>query len=132
MLGQRRAQSLRSAVILASVLWSLACGKPADDTKTSQPEPHAVSSSSPPPLTPPLRLHPAFRRRSQPPLPPPILRATATPIEANRAPVPLPKPDDVRDAMARVFDKAVALDEHQLPGFFVGDFNGDGSEDLAV
>ena len=65
MLGQRRAQSLRSAVILTSVLWSLACGKPADETKTSQPEPHAVTSSSPTPIT------------------PPILRATATPIEAN-------------------------------------------------
>ena len=114
MLGQRLAQSVLSAMILASVLLSLACGKPADETKTSQPEPHAVTSSSPTPIT------------------PPILRATATPIEANRAPVPPPKPDEVRDAMARVFDKAVALDEHHVPEFLVGDFNGDGSEDLAV
>jgi hypothetical protein len=38
----------------------------------------------------------------------------------------------VRDAMVRVFDKAVALDDQPVPRFFVGDFNGDGSEDLAV
>ena len=114
MLGQRPAQSVLSAVILAIVLLSLACGKPADETKTPQPETHVVSSNSPTPLT------------------PPILQATATPIEANRPPGPPPRPDEVRDAMVRVFDKTVSLDEHHLPGFFVGDFNGDGWQDLAV
>ncbi|HBB97971.1 MAG TPA: hypothetical protein DC054_21525 [Blastocatellia bacterium] len=36
------------------------------------------------------------------------------------------------DALARVFDKAVSLDEAHAPSFVVGDFNGDGSEDLAI
>jgi len=114
MLGQRLAQSTFTIVILGSVLLALACGKSADEAKTPQPEPHAVSSSSPTPMT------------------SPILRATATPMEANQPSGPPPKLDEVRDAMARVFDKAVALDERHVPGFFVGDFNGDGSEDLAV
>ena len=114
MLDQRLPQSLLGALILASAILGLACGKSADETKSPELQPHAVSSNSPSPLT------------------PPILQATATPIEANQSPGPPPKPDEVRDAMARVFAKAVALDEHQVPGFFVGDFNGDGSEDLAV
>ena len=114
MLDQRLPQSLLGALMLASAILGLACGKSADETKSPELEPHAVSSNSPSPLT------------------PPILQATATPIEANQSPGPPPKPDEVRDAMARVFDKTVALDEHQVPGFFMGDFNGDGSEDLAV
>ncbi|PYS61427.1 MAG: hypothetical protein DMF76_11030 [Acidobacteria bacterium] len=114
MLGQRLPQSLLGALMLAGAILGLACGKSADETKSPELEPRAVSSNSPSPGT------------------PPIPRATATPIEANQSPGPPPKPDEVRDAMARVFNKAVALDEHQVPGFFVGDFNGDGSEDLAV
>ena len=114
MLGQRLPQSLLGALILASAILGLACGKSADETKSPELEPHAISTNSPSPLT------------------SPNLRATATPIEANQSPGSPPKPDEVRDAMARVFDKAVALDQHQVPGFFVGDFNGDGSEDLAV
>ena len=114
MLGQRLPQSLLGALMLASAVVGLACGKSADETKSPELQPHAVSSNSPAPLT------------------PPILQATATPIEANQSPGPPPKPDEVRNAMARVFAKAVALDEHQVPGFFVGDFNGDGWQDLAV
>jgi hypothetical protein len=34
--------------------------------------------------------------------------------------------------VARVFEKAATPDVSQAPGFAVGDFNGDGSEDLAV
>jgi len=34
--------------------------------------------------------------------------------------------------MARVFHETASLDETQAPSFVVGDFNGDGSEDLAV
>ena len=114
MLGHRLPQSLLGALMLAGALLGLACGKSSDQTNSSEPEPHAVSNNSPTPLT------------------TPILRAAATPIEANQSPGPAPKPDEVRDALARVFAKAIALDEHQVPGFFVGDFNGDGSEDLAV
>jgi len=46
--------------------------------------------------------------------------------------LPPPKLDEVREAVVRVFVKAAALDESHTPSFVVGDFNGDGSEDLAV
>ena len=68
MLDQRLPQSLLGALILASAILGLACGKSADETKSPELEPHAISSNSPSPLT------------------SPILRATATPIEANQSP----------------------------------------------
>src|SRR5437588_12648747 len=102
MLGQRLPQSLLGALMLASAVVGLACGKSADETKSPELEPHAISSNSPSPLT------------------SPILRATATPIEANQSPGSQPRPDEVRDAMARVCDKAVALERHQGPGCVLG------------
>jgi hypothetical protein len=43
-----------------------------------------------------------------------------------------PKKDEVAGAIARVFVKTVSFDETSGTAFVAGDFNGDGSQDLAV
>ena len=66
---------------------------------------------------------------------------TQTPLPANEeaknreAPVPdlsPPRPDEIRLAVARVYETAVKLDEQSVGRAIVGDFNGDGSADIAV
>src|SRR6476660_8220120 len=39
---------------------------------------------------------------------------------------------EVASAIARGFDKSVTIDQSHTPAFVTGDFNGDGSQDLAV
>ena len=114
MLRGRLASLTIGFFISASGLLSLACDKPAEEAKTPELEPQVVSSGSPTPQI------------------PQFLQATATPVGAKPSPLPPPKLDEVREAVARVFVKAAALDEGHTPSFVVGDFNGDGSEDLAV
>lgn len=61
--------------------------------------------------------------------PPPAPQAT------NQLLVPkvtAPKLIEVEDAVRRVFKDAAVIDQNSNPGFIVGDFNGDESEDLAV
>ena len=59
--------------------------------------------------------------------------APATPVkDTAQSAVPGPKPEEVADAVTRVFDRAASVDQTQSPVFLVGDFNGDGSTDLAV
>jgi hypothetical protein len=68
------------------------------------------------------------------PLPSPILPLpTTNPLDAKEIPKPSPpKPDDVSIVLARVYEKAVTADTSREPLFLVGDFNGDGSQDLAI
>jgi hypothetical protein len=56
---------------------------------------------------------------------------TPSPTPASRPSAP-PNPTEIRDTVARVFEKSATPDVSRTPGFAVGDFNGDGSEDLAV
>jgi hypothetical protein len=63
----------------------------------------------------------------------------ATSSEAAQEPTPdassellPPKPEEVRAVTARVYKDAVAIDMGHQPGYIVGDFNGDGSEDIAI
>jgi hypothetical protein len=44
----------------------------------------------------------------------------------------LPEFEEVANAIARVFGKSATIDQSRPPVFLVGDFNGDGSQDLAV
>lgn len=46
--------------------------------------------------------------------------------------LPPPKPEEVREALARVYKDTVTIEARHLPTYIVGDFNGDGSEDIAV
>jgi hypothetical protein len=101
-------------VASALLLSALACGKSVETPKSAEPEARAItSSSSPTPLLVALG------------------QATPTPAGPAESPRP-PKADEVVDALARVFNKSVSLDETRAQSFVVGDFNGDGSEDLAV
>jgi len=58
--------------------------------------------------------------------------ATPEPTPADSIKLPPPKPEEVREVAARVYKDAVAIDMGHQPGYIVGDFNGDGSEDIAV
>ncbi|HEX8071795.1 MAG TPA: hypothetical protein VF546_17740 [Pyrinomonadaceae bacterium] len=54
----------------------------------------------------------------------------ATPAAANTTAPPPPPPAELEAKLARIFQGAVQLDAQ--PRAFTGDFNGDGSEDVAV
>src|ERR1041384_426386 len=43
-----------------------------------------------------------------------------------------PKQSEVQEAVKRVFKDAAVIDTNYNPSFLSGDFNGDGSQDLAV
>jgi hypothetical protein len=60
----------------------------------------------------------------------PSISPTPTPSPAPRSTTP-PDPAEIRNAVARVFEKAATSDVAGNTSA-VGDFNGDGSEDLAV
>jgi hypothetical protein len=57
--------------------------------------------------------------------------ATPEPTPAKSLDLPPPKPEEVREVAARVYKDAVAIDMGHQPAYIVGDFNGDGSEDIA-
>ena len=61
----------------------------------------------------------------------PLVSPTPTPSPAKNTGQP-PDPTEIRKAVARIFEKAATPDASRNPSFAVGDFNGDGSEDLAV
>ena len=44
----------------------------------------------------------------------------------------LPELAEVREAVTRVYQNVVTLEENRGTGFIAGDFNGDGSQDIAV
>lgn len=110
-----RSGSYLATTFVTSVLLflSLACSKSAETAKSTEPEPRAITSSNSP--TPSLLM----------------TRATPTPAAPGESTLP-PKADEVVDALARVFDKALTLDQSHAPSFVAGDFNGDGYEDLAI
>jgi hypothetical protein len=69
------------------------------------------------------------------PPPSPILplQTATNPLSAKEVPKPSPpKPEDVTAVLARVYKKAVTPDTSREPAFLLGDFNGDGSQDLAI
>ena len=113
MFGQPASTLATIFVVSIFLFCSIACSKSSDTARSTEPEPHALANSSSP--LPSLV----------------VARASPTPVLANESPRP-PKADEVIEAMARVFNQTASLDETHAPSFLVGDFNGDGSEDLAV
>lgn len=101
---------LSLTLALVSTTGMIACSRSSDQQKTSELQPTPITSISPAPAFPAV--------------------AQATPVEKKES-VP-PKTDEVAEALARVFANSVKLDQTHPPPFLVGDFNGDGSEDLAV
>jgi len=61
-----------------------------------------------------------------------MLQPTPTPAEAKPLTSTPPRPEELNEAVTRVFKKAAITDTTRNPNFVIGDFNGDGSEDLAV
>jgi hypothetical protein len=88
----------------------------------------AGCSKSPPPA----ELRPISVSNSPAPAPsfPALAQATATPGQSANAPTP--ETGEVANAIARIFGESTRVDQSHSPVFLVGDFNGDGSEDLAV
>jgi hypothetical protein len=100
-------------IFVATVLsLTCGCGKSAEQSKSAEPEPRPMTNSPAPTLI-------------------TATRATPAPTGAPGNPPP-PKPGEIDEALARVFDKAARMDSAQVPSFVVGDFNGDASEDIAV
>jgi len=58
-------------------------------------------------------------------------QSTPTSQQANAYVAPVQRAE-VDEAVKRVFKNAALIDESRSPGFVVGDFNGDRSEDIAV
>ena len=60
----------------------------------------------------------------------PTPNTTPTPDDAHA--LPPPNPAEAHSAVARVYGNAVVIDTSSSTGFITGDFNGDGSQDIAV
>src|SRR5437667_155661 len=103
---------LVTALVMLTALSSLSCEKSSDQAKPSELAPQVESNATPTPQT--LQ----------------VLQPAASPSPVT-PPAP-PRLDEVRSAMARVFAKAAEPETASAPAFVAGDFNGDGSTDLAV
>ncbi len=72
----------------------------------------------------------------KPPPPTPILplsQPSIDPLAGKARPKPAPpKPEEVAGVLQRAYQKAVVTDNSQGAAFVAGDFNGDGSEDIAI
>ena len=102
-----------SMLLLATAFLLPGCAKQNDEVKSVEPQPRVVSTTEP-----------AARVLA-------LASPTPTPTRASKPSAP-PNPTEIRDTVARVFEKAASPDTSREPNFAVGDFNGDGSEDLAV
>ena len=92
------------------------CASPPKEQATRPEQP--VEAAPTPASTPPQNVQP--------------LEAETRVQEKQPANLPPPKPSEVKEAITRVFQQVVTQDTDHNPSFVVGDFNGDGSEDLAV
>ena len=113
----RRLLNTLGLLALVSALGACADSRTAREETTASPTPAAQNSATESPAASPT---PAAQENAA---------ATATP-----AATPLPSPphaDEVRRALARVYKGAVTPDERAV-WTIVGDFNGDGSEDLVA
>jgi hypothetical protein len=110
---RRRTNALELGLILLATAFLLsACATRNDAGTTSEPAPPVESKVEPP----------AKLLTLASPTP------SATPADKPATP---PNPTEISETVARVFERAATPDSSR-PGFAVGDFNGDGSEDLAV
>ena len=110
---------LNRLMVLSIALFALSClisscANSTEETRTTKP----AASAEPTPAT----AAPLFSP----------LRAQITPSPTASQSVEPPKPAEIKNAVTRVFEKAADTDLSRDPSFVIGDFNGDGSEDLAV
>jgi hypothetical protein len=102
--------------ICAACALMCGCAKPEEATQAAAVPPQKVEAPVQPQSAP---AQPQQTENSQP-----------RPAEMRK--LPQPSIADVRDAIKRIFQNAVSLDETHHPSFFVADFNGDGSQDIAA
>jgi len=62
----------------------------------------------------------------------PSAAPTAEPTLEEPVNLPPPKTEEAREAIARVYKDVVTIDARHQPAYIVGDFNNDGSQDIAV
>jgi hypothetical protein len=116
-LSLKRIRPLLYLLILAACVCSIACNSSERSGKSEQ---RAAANTSPTPSQ--VELTPTAA---------PETPSEETPAATAELP-PTPKPEEVSKAVARVYKDAVAIDVSSPPGYVVGDFNGDGSQDIAV
>src|ERR1700730_12824022 len=102
-----------SMASIPTVFLVSACTKTTREAKSTEPPPRVEPAAVPAPALLPL------------------MSPTPTPSPAKKS-AERPDPTEIRNAVARVFENAATPDGSRNPNFAVGDFNGDGSEDLAV
>src|SRR6266496_4937814 len=117
-------------VLLAATGLVAACGRGPEQAKANDSEtrvePRSTPASSPFENSPPAVQLVAKGAAD------PINAPTTDKIEAKETPRRTPELKEVQRAIERVFEKVAAPDGTLRPSLVVGDFNGDGSEDLAV
>ncbi len=106
---------LRGLAILLAVFLSSACAGSTEETRTAKPG-QSVEPT-------PVAVAPVFT---------PVLPQRSPSPAIQSSPSAPPNENEIKDAVARVFQKAAVPDASRNPAFVVGDFNGDGSQDLAV
>lgn len=102
-----------SLVLLATASLLPGCARRNEEAKSVEPAPRVAST-----------IEPAARVLA-------LASPTPTPTPASKLSPP-PNPTEIRDTVARVFGKVATADTTRNSTFAVGDFNGDGSEDLAI
>jgi hypothetical protein len=102
-----------SSVLLATAFLLPGCANRNEEVKSVEPAPRVESTTEP-----------AARVLA-------LASPTPTPTPATKPSTP-PNPTEILNTVSRVFDKAATPDTSREPNFAIGDFNGDGSEDLAV
>ena len=64
--------------------------------------------------------------------PPPVVQPSPASTAVELVVAAAPKQSEVHEAVRRIFKDAAVVDTNYDPNFLSGDFNGDGSQDLAV
>ncbi len=110
----KQTTALTCSLMIVAVSWfCLACKTSSEPPRTNEPAPHVE-----PAVAPIAQLLPA-----------PSPTATPTPVPKSAVP---PSATEIQEAVARVFKSVAIADTARNSSFAVGDFNGDGAEDLAV
>jgi len=107
---RRRTYSFVTLIVSALVIATVAACSKSPNSAELRPIPISASPTS---TTPPQ-------------IPPTLGLSKPSPTPAA------PEISEVASAIARGFDKSVTIDQSHAPAFVTGDFNGDGSQDLAV
>jgi hypothetical protein len=104
-------------IFILSIILSLASCTTQEQARQESKPSSVEQPVKPPPPTPVLPLsQPSIDRLASKPMPKP-------------AP---PKPEEVAKVLERAYQKAVVTDSSRDSSFVAGDFNGDGSEDIAI